>query len=125
MAYTTIEIMALIAIIATVVKLVAVAINQKAYMNFAKNIYSKPGLAKLVFVILAAIVLYYLVQSGVDIITILAVTLFVALLYGISFVNYIDDLLAKIDKVNIWKDHMIDWIIWIALIVWGAYVLFM
>jgi len=125
MAYTTLEIMALILVIATAVKLVAVAINQKSYMNFAKKIYSKPGLAKLVFVILAAVVLYYLVQAGVDIITILAVALFVALLYAISFVNYIDDLLAKIDKVNIWKNHMIDWIIWIALVAWGAYTLFM
>ena len=97
-------------------------------MNFAKGIYSKPGLTSTVTLILAAIVLYYLLQSGLGIIDILAVTAFVVLLISIGLAKEIGPLMKRYDAIikkgNLWKDYWLYTLIWVILLVWGIKELF-
>jgi len=128
MAFTPVETIALIVIIAAVIKMIVLLVNPKAWMNFAKNIYSKPDLTSLVALILAVVVLYYLLQSGITIVQILAVTAFVVLLIMIALAKEIQPLMKKyevmIKKGNLWKEYWLYTLIWVALLAWGAWELF-
>ena len=128
MAFTTVETIALIVIIASAIKMLVLLVNPKAWMNFAKGIYSKPGVTSFAAFVLAAIVLYYLLQAGIGIIDILAVTAFVALLIMIGLAKEVGPLLKKYDamvrKGNLWKEYWFYALIWVVLLVWGVKELF-
>lgn len=128
MAFTSIEIIALILIIVSVIKLLVLLISPKSWMGFAKKVWTSPVVAAIVCFLLAALVLYYLVQE-ITIVQILAVMAFMALFIAIGFVGHVKDLFKKYDKKiktkTLWKNGM--WLyalLWLALIVWGAIVLF-
>jgi|TARA_B100000315_G_C14577583_1_gene588697 uncharacterized YccA/Bax inhibitor family protein len=129
MAYTSVEIIALIVIIASAIKMLMLLVNPKGWMNFAKKIYAKPELVSIVALILAAIVLYYLVGAGITIIQILAITAFVALLVLIGIAKDVPALMKKyegmVKKGNLWKEYWLYALIWIVLLIWGAKELFM
>jgi len=82
----------------------------------------------LISLVLAAVVLYYLLQGGLTIVQILAVMLFLALFmaFGVGF--YKKDVLALADKIM--KDRAFpkkSWLymlLWAALLVWGLFALF-
>ena len=120
----TIEILALILIIATAIKLITISINAKAWLKFARGVYKKPGFAQLIALLLAVLVLYYLLQVGIGILEILAVALFVALLLAMSFAYYVNDLIKKFNVKSMFKEQWLAILAWLALIVWGAIVLF-
>jgi hypothetical protein len=119
MAFTTIEIIALFLIIISLVKIVVILIKPEEWVNFAKKLYLKPKIITAIFLLLAALTLYALVSSGVGIITILAVTLFVAFLVGASLAPYLGQLITTIDPDDIVKRNWWYIIIWVALLVWG------
>ena len=125
---TPIEIIALIVIVAAAVKMLVLLVSPKAWMNFAKGIYSNATLVKLAGIVLAGIVLYYLVDSGMTIVQILAVTAFVASMLIIGLASEVKDLMAKyesrIKRGTLWKDFWLYTLIWIVLLVWGAKELF-
>ena len=87
-------------------------------MNFAKGIYSKPQVAKFVGLILAIVVFYYLYDSGITVIEILAVTAFVALLMMIALAGEVDSLIKKyqamIKKGDLWKNYWLYTLLWIV-----------
>ena len=118
----------LILIVISVIKIFVLLVNPKSWMNFAKGIYSKPGLTSTVALILAAIVLYYLLQSGLGIIDILAVTAFVMLLIMIGLAKEAQPLMKKYDAIvkkgNFWKDYWLYTLIWVILLAWGVKELF-
>jgi len=128
MAFNSVETIALILIILTVVKMFMLLVNPKSWINLAKKIYSNPKVVSLVSLILAGIVLYYLVQSGITIIQILAVTVFVALLLMIGLANEIDYFMKKaevmIKKGTMWKEYWLYTLVWVLLILWGIKELF-
>lgn len=125
---TAIETIAGIIIIFSAIKILVILVNPAAWMNFARSLYSKPGAVKTVAFVLAAIVLYYLVQSGLTIVDILAVTAFVALLVLIGLAGEVDDLIkkyqGKVKAGRILKDYWFYTLLWIILLVWGAKELF-
>ena len=126
MAYTPVEIIALILIIAAVIKLVVLFIKPKAWMNFAKKLWSKPSITSIVLFALAAIVLYYLIQE-LTIIQILATTAFVSLLIGMGFAKNIKPLISTYEKQikkGIVKEYWLLLIVWILLLAWGIKELF-
>ena len=129
MAFTSVEIIALIVIIASVIKMLVLLVNPATWMNFAKGVYKKPGLVKVIGFILAVVVLYYLNSAGITIVQILAVTAFVALLIMIGLANefphFIKKSEAMIKKGNLWKEYWFYTLIWIVLLVWGVKELFM
>ena len=128
MVYTSIEIIAIIIIAAAVIKMVFLAINAKGYMNFAKGFYKSAGIAQLIGVIIAAIVLYYLNQAGITIVQILAVMAFLAGILVVGLAPHLEDLIKKyegqIKRGHMWKENWLYILIWIALLVWGVKELF-
>jgi hypothetical protein len=128
MVYTSVEIIALVLIAVVAVKMLVLISKPMAWMKFTKAIYKKPNVIKFVFAILAGLILYYLIMSGMTIIQILAVSLFMAMMFGIGLAGDIGPFIkkyeAQIKAGNIWKKHWFYTLIWIALLVWGALVLF-
>ncbi len=125
---TPIELMALIVIIAGVVKILVILINPKSWTSLVRKVYSNNNLAAIISFILALITLYYLIQSGLTIVHIFAVMLFVALLAGVSISRNAKEVASLMDKMvkkgNIWKQHWLSLVIWILLLAWGLVVLF-
>jgi len=69
-----------------------------------------------------------LIQSGLTIVQILAVTAFVGLLMAVGigiYANEVISMATKMLKKGILKKAWLYTLLWVALIVWGAYELFM
>ena len=123
MTFGTLEILALILILITAIKLIIFLINPQLWYSFIEKIYSKPPLTSFVAFLLAAIVLYFLLKSGVTIVEILAVCLFVALLIAIGVAKYTDKLIPWVKEQNIvliLKEVWLYTLVWLLLIAWGA-----
>lgn len=123
--FTAVEIIALALIALSVIKILMIP---KAWLKYViKPFYSKAGILFGVEVILAGAVLYFLIQSGLSIVQILAVVGFGALLTGMTFAWYGKETLLwakRVLKKGIWKKAWLPILIWVALIVWGALELF-
>ncbi len=128
MAFTSVEIIALIVLVAATIKILMLAIKPAGYMKFAKAVYKRPAITRVIAFILAGVVLYYLINSGLTIVQILATTAFVALLIVIGLAGDVKDLLKKyqadIKAGKLWKRYGFYTLLWVALMVWGALVLF-
>lgn len=128
MAFTSVEIIAMVMIVFAVIKMLILLINPKSWMNFAKALLGKKALGQIIGLILGAIVLYYLIQAGFTIIDILAVTAFVGSLLIIAFAENIDPLIKKYEALirrgRLWKEYWLYTLIWIVLLIWGIIVLF-
>ncbi|MFH1365314.1 MAG: hypothetical protein ABIH28_01905 [archaeon] len=125
---TPVEIIALVLIIAGLVKMLVILLSPGKWMGFAKKVYAKPKLMSFVFLILAAIVFYYLMQE-LSIVQILAASAFTALLLGIGLAPHVKILLKKyeeqIKRGKILKENWLYALAWLALMLWGAKELFM
>jgi len=127
MVYTPIEIIALVLITVSVIKILILLVNPKSWMNFARMIYKNSRVTSVVALILAVVVLFYLIQE-LTIIQILAVTSFVALLFVIGLADRGNALIkmyeGQIKNKTLWKRNLFYTLIWIALLAWGIKVLF-
>jgi len=125
---TSIEIIALVLIVVAAIKIIVLLVSPKSWMSFARGVYKKPIVTSLVALILAGVVLYYLVQSGMTIVQILAAAAFVALLFGIGLAPEIPYLLKKyeglIKKGNLWKDFWLYTLVWLVLMILGLVQIF-
>jgi len=122
MPFGTLEIIASIIIVLSVIKLVFLFISPKSLYGFARKIYSHPNVMSISAVVLAAVVLYYLINAGITIVDIFAVMLFIVLIMvvGISkYANEMMDWVLKKDLKNILKEMWLYILIWIVLLVWG------
>ena len=128
MALGTIEILALIIIIVSAVKIIVLLINPKSWMNVVDGVYRNKALTTVASLILAAVVLYYLTQAGITIVHIFAVMTFFMLVIAIGFSAYGSEVRALGQKLL--KDKTLirkSWLyilVWIALMVWGLYAIF-
>ena len=123
MTFGTLEILALILIAVTAIKLVIFLINPQLWYSFIGGIYSKPPIASLVAFILAMVVLYFLLVSGVTIVEILAVCLFIALLIAVGLSKYMDKLIPWVKEKNIvfiLKEVWLYTLVWLLLLSWGV-----
>ena len=127
MTFTAIEIIAIILIGVSIIKLAVLAASPGAWIAFARKIYLKPNVTSAVALVLAAVVLYYLVSSGMTIVQILAVWVFMALIMVVGFANYADDILdwAMGRDIKAWlREQWLLMVIWIGLLVWGIQAIF-
>ena len=119
---TAIENIAWIIVIVSVIKLIILLINPGAWMNFAKKLYSKPGQLKVITLVLAIIVFYYLIQE-ITIIQIFATMAFLALVIVIGLASDIAPLIKKYDALiksgNLWKQFWLYTLIWAILLIWA------
>ena len=123
MTFGTLEILALILIVATAIKLVIFLVNPEWWYSFISGIYSKPPLASFIAFVLAMTVLYLLLASGVTIVEILAVCLFVALLIAVGLSKYADKLIPWVKGKNIvfvLKEIWLYTLVWLLLLAWGV-----
>jgi len=124
-AMIPIEIIALVLIILSLIK---IALLPKIWMKYViKPLYSKARILFMGELVLALIVLYYLLQSGLTIVQILAVTAFTALIMGMTFAWFGKETLmwaGTVLKKGVWKKAWLPILIWVALITWGALELF-
>ena len=117
------ETLAIILIAISAIKLIIFTINSKLWYDFVEKIYAKPKVIIVIALLLAGVVLYLLIDSGVTIVEILAVCLFIALLMTIGVANYADNILAwarEQDIVHIAKQLWLYILVWILLLAWGA-----
>ena len=128
MAFTSVEIIALILIAIATIKMLVLVIKAQAWMNFAKWLYKRPPVTKFVGAILAGVILYYLINSGMTIVQILAVSAFMAMLFVVGLAEdvkpFIKKYEAQIKAGKMWRKHWFYTLIWIAILVWGVLVLF-
>ena len=128
MAFTSIEIIALVMIIFAVIKMLVLLVNPKSWMGFAKIFLGNKILGHVIGIILGAVVLYYLIQAGFTIIDILAVTAFVGCLMIIAFAENINPFIKKYEALSkrgrLWKEYWFYTLIWIVLLIWAIIVLF-
>jgi len=123
MTLETLEILALILIAITAIKLVIFIINPQVWYSFVRGLYSKPPLASLIAFILAMTVLYFLLVSGVTIVEILAVSLFVLLLIATGLAKYADKLIFWTKEqgiVFVLKEVWLYTLVWLLLLAWGV-----
>ena len=127
MNLSSVEILAGILIVLAVVKLLVIFVNARAWIMFVKRFYSNPNITSLVALTLAGFVLYLLLQSGLTIVQILAVCLFVMLLIVVGIAPYSSQLFQWFETQDlrlILKEQWLYIMIWLLLLGWGAYELF-
>ena len=125
---TAIENIALILIVVSLIKIITIIIKPMAWYNgVVKKVYRPSKITPIIFLILALIVLYYLLQE-LTIVQILAVMLFTALIFAIGSSAYSKELINLADKLykqkNIVKRSWLSFVIWIILLLWGLKELF-
>lgn len=126
MAFGTIEVLATIIIAISVIKLIVLSVSPKSWLKFAKRFYENPKITSVVVLIFAGLVLYLLLGAGITIVEVFAVTLFISLLMVVSLARYANKIYEYYNKKtkSIWKDHWLDTIVWIVLLIWGIKELF-
>ena len=129
MIWGAVQIAVLLLAILIVIKFLVLAIKPKAWLNFAKSLYSNPLVTGLVEVILAAVLLYYLLIQ-LTIVQIMAAVTLGALLTGLSFAAFGKELLPFISRLMrnksiLWSPRaLLIWLIWFVLIGWALYTIF-
>jgi len=97
---TPIGIIALILIIISAIKIIVILVNPKSWADIVKKMWANPMVTSIISLILAVIVLYYLIQSGLTIVQILAVTLFVALLMAVGIGMYATEMISMATAIK-------------------------
>lgn len=123
MPLTSIEILALIFILIAGIKIIIVLLNPRTWLdNIVKPVYKESKLKILIFLILALIVLYFLLQE-LTIVQILAVMLFLCFLTAVGILPFSKEISNIAEKVykdkNLIKKILLSFIIWIILLLWG------
>ena len=126
---TPIEIIALVLIAVSSIKILVILVKPNAWLNsVVKPIWKNPFLMTIVSFILAAVVLYYLLQE-LTIVQIFATMAFLVLLMAIGFSVAAKETLAFAEKMykikGMIKKFWFYIFLWIALMAWVLYALFM
>lgn len=113
--------LAWIIIVITVIKLVTISIKPKSWLKVVEKVYGNPMISTIVMVVLAYLTLNILLDAGITYVQILATTLFVVFLMGLSAITYSNEILAMSRKLlkskNILKKAWLPILVWILLFV--------
>lgn len=119
----SVEILAWIVAVVIVVKFLVIFVKPKTWASVIDFVYAKPWLLTIVSLILAYLVLQSLLDSGITIVQIFAVLLFLSLLAASTASVYSKDVTALGKKLlkdrNILKKAWLPILVWIALTVWA------
>ncbi|MEK6820046.1 MAG: hypothetical protein AABY03_02525 [Nanoarchaeota archaeon] len=125
MIYTTVEWLALLIAVLSLVKIATLMIKPKIWINFSAKLWKKPKVTGIVALILSVAVLYFLLQE-MTIVQIFATALFFKLLLIAGSASYAKDLLS-IKKKNIKKiikESRFFILIFLLLIIWVLWEIF-
>lgn len=123
MSTRLIEIFAAVLILLAALKLIFLSIDASAWLIAVRTLYARPLLTAIVSYVLAGLVLYGLLESGLTIVQILAVCLFVVLLIVPGFAPYIDQVLRGLEGKSLWQVLREQWLyslVWMLLLGWGV-----
>lgn len=126
MAFTPVEIIALVLVVVGLIKILVILISPNSWLNFAKKAWGKPVMMKVVSLILLVLVFYYLIQE-LTVVQILATAAFVSLLLAVELAPRLGPILSrtkKISVIQILKQSWLTLLIWIILLLWGIKELF-
>jgi len=126
MAFTAIEIIALVFVIAILVKTVLVFTYPKRWMAFAEWLAKKRLLITAIYLILAIIVGYY-VFSAMNVVNIVAAMTLGALLMAFSLLPHIELIASKHKQHNtcdLLKQYWFVMIVWLTLAGYVLYTIF-
>ncbi len=124
MAFTAIEIFALILAVIVLLKLIVLLIKPDMLFKFSKKLFKQVKLFQVLILIVGAVVLYYLLQT-LTIVQIFAVTFFVGSLYALLLAAYAEKLMKLFKPKTIVKDNWLTFLIWTILSLWVLKELFM
>lgn len=125
---TAIEVMAIILVVIFIIKMITILIDPKGWSGFVEKVWRRPKVVMVVNTILAVVTLLYLLESGIGIIEIFAVMLFLMFLIGIGISGFSKEIVGLSKKLL--KDRSVlkrSWfyiVIWILLVVWAMVELF-
>jgi hypothetical protein len=128
MKLSAIEILAGLLIALAAIKLVVVFVDARLWLRFAKRLYAIPAVTSWGALLTGGLVLYLLLQSGLTIIQVLAVTVFVALLLMVSVAPYAGRLFEWLETQSLpamLRDQWLYVMVWVLLLAWGAVELIM
>jgi len=124
---TPIEVIALIVALGAIIKILVILVNKSKWVGVVDKTYGKnSGLMSIVFIILAIVVFYYLIQV-MTIVQIFAAMAFCGLLAGIAITAYPQDITAFAKRILKGKMSPLLWlvtIVWLVLSVWVLLELF-
>ena len=123
MISTPIELIALILITISLIKIVTIAIKPMAWFDgVVKPLFGNPKVTQVVSFLLAALVLYYLLIE-LTIVQVLAVTFFMALLMLGGMVSFAKPFIDDAEKIyrgrHILRKYWLYTLIWVVLLLWG------
>jgi len=124
MSLTIVEVLALIVIIIAFLKIITLLFAPKFFMKLARGIYSCPKSLKVIVLLLAVVVFYFLIKAGVTVTEIFAIFLLLALLIGPTVADYGKGILEQINPKNVLKKQWFVTLIWVILMAWGIYEIF-
>mgnify|MGYP001615176406 CR=1 FL=1 len=116
---TPVEIIASILVAVMIVKLGVVLTNKKSWLGLMQKINKNSKLLSIIYLILAAIVFYYLIQE-LTILQIFAAIAFTTLLLGFGFLQYPEEFMQfvkKMYKKKITFGKIVHLIVWIILLI--------
>jgi len=124
-----IEILALIFIIAGLVKIIVLAYKPRKWINFAESVWNRPKTMQLICLILAVVIFFYLTENGITIVQILAVSFFVAMFMAVAIAPEAEDLIlkyeARIKRGSLWRQYWLYVLVWLILLLLGLKEIFM
>lgn len=124
MDHSVIKALAGLLIVLAAIKLVIVLVSPRVWMRLMKRIYAVPVLTSVIALILAALVLYLLLQSGLSIVQVLAVTVFVSLLLVAGGAPFSRQFISWLETQSLTSILRAQWayvVVWVALLAWGAW----
>jgi hypothetical protein len=116
----SLQTLALILIVITIIKLVVILVKPKAWAGITKGILNKPIITMIVGLVLAYLSLDILREAGISYVQILAVMFFLAMLMIMSYASYAREFLSLTNKVlrkGVLKRSWLPLLVWLALIV--------
>jgi len=123
MSSRMVDLFAALLILLAIVKVIVLSVYTPTWLRAAKALYANRTVAEIVFYVLAGLVLYGLLESGLTIVQILAVSLFVALLLLPGFAPYMGELLHTLEGKTfgqIMREQWLYTVVWMILVGWGA-----
>lgn len=119
---TSIEVLATIFAVLVLVKMAFIRTNPKAWMNFAQPILRNSVVALLVYLVLAAVVGYF-IFSSMTIVQVGAAMLFTSLLMGVGLAPY-SQVILKVGEEMLTEGVGKAWLsmlIWTGISLWVLY----
>ena len=125
---TPIEIIATIFSVLLIVKFLYLKFNPRAWKKFSDKIMKKPKVTKWIYLVLALVIGYYLLQE-LNVVQIVAVMMFSGFLTGYTFMTFAKEFKPVYKEIWKNKEYLVQklwpaWLIYLVLAGWVLWTVF-